>query len=64
MGGAQPLAASMAGACFLSIDVDPSRIKRRLETRYLDRMASTLDEALQMLEKLLQKPEKRYRSGW
>ena len=46
MGGAQPLAATMNGACFLGIDVDPARIQRRLETGYCDRMARTLDEAL------------------
>ena len=41
MGGAQPLAATMNGACFLGIDVDPHRIQRRLETGYCDRMART-----------------------
>jgi len=46
MGGAQPLAATMAGAAILCVEVDPSRIERRLETRYLDEMASTLDDAL------------------
>jgi urocanate hydratase len=46
MGGAQPLAATMNGACFLGIDVDPARIKRRLDTGYCDRMARDLDEAL------------------
>jgi len=46
MGGAQPLAVTMAGGVFLGIDVDPERIKRRLETRYLDEAAGTLDEAL------------------
>src|SRR5450755_4336741 len=49
MGGAQPLAATMNGACFLGIDVDPHRIKRRLETGYCDRMAGSLDEALGIL---------------
>ena len=39
MGGAQPLAATMNGACFLGIEVDPQRIERRLETGYCDRMA-------------------------
>ena len=39
MGGAQPLAATMAGAAILCIEVDPSRIARRLETRYLDEVA-------------------------
>ena len=46
MGGAQPLAATMAGAAFLGVDVDPERIQRRLDTRYLDRIAGDLDEAL------------------
>jgi urocanate hydratase len=46
MGGAQPLAATMAGAAILCIEVDPSRIERRLETRYLDEVADSLDDAL------------------
>jgi urocanate hydratase len=46
MGGAQPLAASMAGAASLSIEVDPSRIERRLETRFLDEATESLDTAL------------------
>ena len=50
MGGAQPLAATMAGACFLGIDVDGARIEKRLKTRYCDRLARTLDEALAMLD--------------
>src|SRR4051794_38234532 len=50
MGGAQPLAASMAGAVSLNIEVDPTRAKRRLETRYLDEMASSLDDALKRVE--------------
>jgi len=49
MGGAQPLAATMAGACFLGVDVDPHRIQRRLETGYCDRLARNLDDALAML---------------
>jgi len=49
MGGAQPLAATMAGACFLGIDVDPHRIQRRLETGYCDRLAPNLDDALAIL---------------
>jgi urocanate hydratase len=47
MGGAQPLAATMNGAAFLGIDVNPLRIERRLHTGYLDRMTTHLDEALQ-----------------
>src|SRR5262245_49748124 len=50
MGGAQPLAATMNGAAFLGIEVDPSRIRRRVETGYCDRMADKLDDALKMLE--------------
>ncbi|HTX39337.1 MAG TPA: hypothetical protein VME43_30175, partial [Bryobacteraceae bacterium] len=46
MGGAQPLAATMNGACFLGVDVDPQRIQRRLDTGYCDRMVYSLDEAL------------------
>jgi urocanate hydratase len=49
MGGAQPLAATMAGACFLGIDVDPTRIAKRIETGYCDRVAANLDEALRIL---------------
>jgi urocanate hydratase len=50
MGGAQPLAATMNGARFLGIDVDPARIQRRLETAYCDRIAHSLDEALRLLD--------------
>src|SRR5947208_11270444 len=46
MGGAQPLAATLNGAAFLGIDVDAERIQKRLKTGYCDRMARTLDEAL------------------
>ncbi|MBK7858889.1 MAG: urocanate hydratase [Archangiaceae bacterium] len=46
MGGAQPLAATMNGAVCLCVEVDPSRAKRRIETRYLDVIAASLDEAL------------------
>jgi urocanate hydratase len=46
MGGAQPLAATMNGAAFLGVEVNPARIERRLQTGYLDRMTSDLDEAL------------------
>jgi len=46
MGGAQPLAATMAGAAILCVEVDPSRIRRRLETSYLDEAADSLDDAL------------------
>ena len=49
MGGAQPLAATMAGASMLAVECSPSRIDMRLRTRYLDRAAQTLDEALAMI---------------
>jgi urocanate hydratase len=49
MGGAQPLAAVMAGASCLAIECQPSRIEMRLKTRYLDRQAATLDEALELV---------------
>jgi urocanate hydratase len=50
MGGAQPLAATMNGAAFLGVDVDESRIRRRLETRYCDAMETDLDRALRLVE--------------
>ncbi|MGB9181355.1 MAG: urocanate hydratase [Pyrinomonadaceae bacterium] len=50
MGGAQPLAATLNGAVFLGIDVDPARIERRVRTGYCDRFALSLDEALQICE--------------
>ena len=49
MGGAQPLAATMAGATFLGVDVDPERIKKRIDTGYLDIMTDNLDEALEIV---------------
>jgi urocanate hydratase len=50
MGGAQPLAAVMAGACCLAVECNPDSIDFRLRTRYLDEKAETLDEALAMIE--------------
>ena len=50
MGGAQPLAAVMAGACCLAVECDPDRIDFRLRTRYVDEKAGSLDEALAMLQ--------------
>ncbi len=50
MGGAQPLAATMAGASCITIECQRSRIEFRLRTRYVDVMAETLDEALALLE--------------
>jgi len=57
MGGAQPLAATMAGAAFLGIDVDPERIKKRLKTGYCDFMVNSLDEALRILKNAVRKKE-------
>ena len=51
MGGAQPLAATMAGASMLAVECRPERIAKRLKTRYLDVEARTLDEALEILER-------------
>jgi urocanate hydratase len=50
MGGAQPLAATMNGAACLAIEVDRTRIEKRLKTGYVDEMATTLDEALLTLQ--------------
>ncbi len=49
MGGAQPLAATMAGATFLGVDVDPERIRKRIDTRYIDRMTSDYKEAKKLI---------------
>src|SRR3954447_4503055 len=49
MGGAQPLAGTMAGAAILCIEVDPPRIERRLETRYLDEATESLDDAVRRI---------------
>ena len=49
MGGAQPLAATMNGAAFLGVEVNPERIERRLRSGYLDRMTQDLDEALHLV---------------
>ena len=57
MGGAQPLAATMNGAAFLGIDVDPERIKRRVKTGYCDVMVNDLDEALRILKNAGRKRE-------
>ena len=50
MGGAQPLAATMAGACMLAVECRPSHIERRIETGYLDTKADDLDSALTMIK--------------
>ncbi|HUO97052.1 MAG TPA: urocanate hydratase [Rhizomicrobium sp.] len=49
MGGAQPLAATMAGASMLAVECQPSRIEKRLETKYLDTATDNLDEALRLV---------------
>jgi urocanate hydratase len=50
MGGAQPLAATMNGAVFLGLEVDPSRIEKRLKSGYCDKIAHSLDEAVRMID--------------
>ncbi len=50
MGGAQPLAATMAGACMIAVECDPTRIQKRLDTGYLDYKTDSLDEALDMVD--------------
>ncbi len=57
MGGAQPLAATMNGAAFLGVDVDPERVQKRLDSGYLDQLAPTLEEALERV--LAAKSERR-----
>ena len=51
MGGAQPLAAKLAGASTLCIEVDPSRLRRRIQEKYLDIEAASFEEALELLDK-------------
>ena len=51
MGGAQPLAATMAGAAILCIEVDPARIERRIRTRYLDEAADSLEDAVERVRR-------------
>jgi len=48
MGGAQPLAATMAGAAFIGVEIDPARAQRRLDTGYCDRLTGSIDEALDL----------------
>lgn len=50
MGGAQPLAGVFAEACVLAVEVDPTRIQKRLETKYVDEVARDLDDALQRIK--------------
>jgi len=51
MGGAQPLAVTMNGGACLIVDVDPTRLARRVETRYLDTVAGSLDEGVSLVER-------------
>src|SRR5512142_2516553 len=51
MGGAQPLASTMAGASMLAVECDAFRIQKRLDTKYLDRMCTSLDDALARIQK-------------
>lgn len=57
MGGAQPLAATLAGAAFLGADIDPERIKKRLETKYIDKMTYSYAEAVAWLCDAVEKGE-------
>ncbi|MBL7979395.1 MAG: urocanate hydratase [Bacteroidetes Order II. Incertae sedis bacterium] len=57
MGGAQPLAATMAGATFLGVDIDPTRIQKRLETHYIDRMTDSFSEAMLWIQTAMSKKE-------
>ena len=63
MGGAQPLAATMAGASLLAVECRRSRIAKRVETGYIDAEAGSLDEALAMIEERREeKPQADF--GW
>jgi urocanate hydratase len=57
MGGAQPLAATMNGALFLGVDVDRSRIEKRLKSGYCDKIALSLDDALELIEQARKKKQ-------
>jgi urocanate hydratase len=57
MGGAQPLAATMAGAVFLGADVDITRIQKRVDTQYIDRMTESYEEAIQWVQEAIAKKE-------
>ena len=57
MGGAQPLAATMNGALFLGVEVDRTRIEKRLQSGYCDKIATTLDEALTLIDGARKKKE-------
>lgn len=57
MGGAQPLAAAMAGYCMIAVECDETRIDFRIDTRYLDKKATSIDEALELLNQALESGE-------
>jgi urocanate hydratase len=57
MGGAQPLAATMNGACFLGVDVDQARIEKRIGSGYCDRLSTDLDDALRTIDEARSKGE-------
>lgn len=57
MGGAQPLAATLTGAAFLGVDIDPNRIEKRLKTRYIDHMTTSYEEAIHLLTNAKEKEE-------
>jgi urocanate hydratase len=59
MGGAQPLAATMAGGVFLGVEIDPARVQRRLDTGYLDELAPDLDTALRRVDEYKAKKQAR-----
>ena len=61
MGGAQPLAATMNGAVFLGGDVDPARIENRLKNGYCDKIAWSLDEALNLIDQARKRSGNRFR---
>lgn len=57
MGGAQPLAATMAGAVFLGADINPESIKKRLNTRYIDKMTDSYEQAIRWAKEAIEKKE-------
>src|SRR5262249_45842379 len=63
MGGAQPLAVTMNGGVFLGVEIDPARIQRRLETRYLDEAANDLDDALARCKRYAERGEAKNGAG-
>ena len=64
MGGAQPLAVTMNGGVVICADVDPTRLDRRLETRYLDVIAADIDEAIGLARQAQAEPHGPDRSAW